>query len=150
MKKKLIPHLEAWPKSLLPQPAGDIARLDRMMFEGDEPSELADRWWWIVRDRGAAVAFAGMKSCKLECNQGMILLTRAGVIPSHRGRGIHQALIAARVRYAKRQGYLQALAYVKNKNMASCNALIRCGFKLYQPETNYAGEALYFHKLLNR
>lgn len=146
----MTPRLEAWPDNLSPQAAGDVARLDRMMFGGDEPSELSGRWWWIVRDRkGKAVAFAGMRPCHAEVNKGLALLTRAGVMTGFRGKGIHQALIACRVRYAKKKGFKEVVAYVKGRNFASCNALAACGFRLYEPSVRYAGEdTLYFRRKL--
>jgi RimJ/RimL family protein N-acetyltransferase len=147
------PHIEAWPENLPPQAAGDVARLDRLMFEGDPPSELSGRWWWIVRDKkGNAIAFAGMRACQLKVNEGIALLTRAGVVLPYRGKGIHQAMIAARINYARRKGFREAVSYVIGKNYASCNALTASGFRLYEPSERYAGDnAFYFRiKLTSR
>jgi RimJ/RimL family protein N-acetyltransferase len=145
------PKIEAWPDRLSPDAAGAVAKLDRILFEADPPSELDNRWWWVVRNgKGHPIAFAGMRACKHESNSGLALMTRAGVLPSYQGRGIHKSLIKSRVSYAKRKGFKQVVAYVLNKNYASCNALAACGFKLYQPQSDYAGsEAFYYRKVLN-
>lgn len=144
------PRIEAWPDQLSPDAAGDIARLDRILFEGDEPTQLTERWWWIIRDaKGQAVGFAGLRGCKAEANKGLAMLTRAGVIGKHRRKGLHKALIAARVRHAKREGFREVIAYVRGRNLASANALIASGFKLYEPAVRYAGEeTMYFRRVL--
>jgi GNAT superfamily N-acetyltransferase len=144
------PKLEATPEKLPPLVAGDVARLDRLLFPGDAPVKLDECWWWIIRNsKGEAVAFAGMRECKLDCNKGLAMLTRAGVCEKYRGRGLHKQLIRARVSYAKKRGAQQVIAYVKGRNNSSANALIGCGLKLYTPESMFAGEAtLYFRKPL--
>lgn len=141
---------EGSPDALSPQSAGDLARLDRLLFSGDTPVQLADAWWWIIRtEKGEAVAFGGIRPCKLTCNAGMALLTRAGVRSNYRGKGFQKRLIRARVGWAKRQGYEEVITYVMRGNNPSANALISCGFRLYEPASDYAGEkALYFRKRL--
>jgi GNAT superfamily N-acetyltransferase len=128
----------------------DVATLDKLLFESDEPVKPEGSWWWVARDwRGRAMAFAGMRACKHEANEGLALLTRAGVRARHRGQGLQKKLIKARVALAKRQGFREVITYVLGWNLASANSLIACGFRLYTPQEKYAGEkALYFRKVL--
>ena len=139
------PHLEARPDHLPPKTAGDVAFLDRVLFEGDAPTNLGGSWWWIIRDKsGRGIAFAGMKKCIMKENQGSGILTRAGVLEEHRGQGYHKALIACRIKKAREVGFKSAIAYVKNRNLASANALISQGFRLYTPETFFAGKDTFY------
>lgn len=114
--------------------------------------KLDDCWWWIIRDpKGEAIAFAGMRECKLEVNKGIALLTRAGVLEKYRGKGLHKTLIRARVNFAKKRGINMVIAYVKGRNNRSANALMSCGMRLFTPEEFFAGEStLYFKKSFKR
>jgi L-amino acid N-acyltransferase YncA len=104
---------------------------------------------WVVRVGGKAVGYGAMRGCEASVNKGLALLTRAGVIPAWRGMGIQKKLIRLRTRKAKNLGYKTAIAYVMGMNCASSNALIGCGFRLYEPANLYAGEkAVYLRKHL--
>lgn len=141
---------EATPDSLPERVLLDVATLDKLLFESDEAVKPEGSWWWVIRDwRGRAIAFAGMRACQHEANKGLALLTRAGVRTRHRGKGLQKRLIKARVAMARRHGFREVIAYVLSWNLASANNLITCGFRLYTPESKYAGDkALYFRKRL--
>jgi L-amino acid N-acyltransferase YncA len=76
-------------------------------------------------------------------------MIRSGVLTKHRGQGMQKRLIRARIAMAKRHGFKQIVTYVLDWNLASANSLIACGFRLYIPESKYAGsKAFYFQKML--
>lgn len=121
-----------------------IARLDRQCFPADTPEPLDNRTWWLVyaivrgaRDR-TPIGYAGFKESSYP---GHVFFCRAGILPKHRGRGLHKRLIKVRTQYARRCGYLGVVTYTSRDNTMSANSLIKCGFKLYTPTVEYAGEA---------
>jgi len=134
---------------LTPTSRADIARLDRQCFPADTPEPLDDRTWWLVyaiargaRDR-TPIGYAGFKESNYPRH---VFFCRAGILPKHRGRGLHKRLIKVRTQYAKRQGYLGVVTYTTLANTRSANSLVGCGFKLYTPKVEYAGAALYMIK----
>jgi RimJ/RimL family protein N-acetyltransferase len=143
--------LEATPDNLPDKVASDVALLDRILFEGDDPVKVRSCWWWLIRDNnGRAIAFAGLRACTYEVNQGLAYMLRVGVRAKHRGNGYQKKLIKARVALAKRKGFTEIITYVLNWNLPSANSLIACGFRLYDPAVKYAGNsALYFRKKLS-
>lgn len=127
-----------------------VLELDRKCFYGDEPVALEGAFWWLgYNDMGKAVAFCGLRPCQTEVNDGYGYFIRAGVLRPYRGKGIQKRMIKARLRMAKKVGLKTCVTYVKGFNHASANSLIKCGFKLYSPQTKWGGKsALYFQKCL--
>lgn len=117
----------------------DLLKLDRVLFDGDARIKWKKCWVWIVRDNGVPVGYGAFRACEAKCNEGLAIFTRSGVLEKYRGRGIQKRLIRARLRLAKKLGFDQVVAYVADWNCASSNSLVRCGFKLYRPESLYAG-----------
>jgi GNAT superfamily N-acetyltransferase len=136
--------------------------LDTQIFIKDDrlSGEDFDRTtWWITRDEdGKAVAYAGARlfhthddSTEDEDDKKMIVLVRAGVLPCARGKGLQKKLIAVRTRWGQRQGARAAITYTMPNNYRSSNNLIKCGFRLYNPEEGWVGElgeVLYWWKTL--
>ena len=117
---------------------GVVARLDATIFPADVRETLPGRYWWLAfTASGRAVGYAGL---------GVIdggeygYFCRAGVLATHRNRGLHRRLIAARMRQAKRLGMRGVITYTAVGNSASINALLSRGFKSYVPEHAWAGE----------
>lgn len=73
-------------------------------------------------------------------------MNRAGVIPSHRGKGLQTRMIAVRVAKAKRLGWKYVLTYTHD-NCPSANNLIDCGFKLYDPRNPYAADGSLYWRI---
>jgi GNAT superfamily N-acetyltransferase len=115
---------------------GDVAALDEACFPGDARAELGGSIWWLAWDDDLPVGFAGITLL----GYGIAYLCRAGVIESHRGRGVHGSLIRARIAYARICELNQIITYTKVDNTASANNLIDDGFELYLPENQWAGE----------
>ena len=92
-------------------------------------------WWWIAYDGGNPVGFAVLCPSVRWCDCGY--LSRAGVIPSARGKGLQKKLIRARMRKARSVGY-RWLVSDTTDNPASSNSLIATGFKLFNPSQPWA------------
>ena len=75
-------------------------------------------------------------------------LCRAGVVELFQGRGIQKKLIRARAQYAKSLRWTHLVSDT-HRNPASANSLIRCGFKMYEPQYPWgARETLYWIRKL--
>lgn len=128
-----------------------IARLDKQCFPADTPEPLDNRTWWLVyhiTGRGKSqqrtpVGYAGYKEANYPRH---VFFCRAGILPAHRRQGLHRRLIKVRTQYARRSGYLGVVTYTTRINTTSANGLVACGFKLYNPKYEYAGQALYMIK----
>ena len=90
--------------------------------------------WWIGSD---PVCFAAARSHRHGRHWGCYLL-RAAVNRSHRGQGLHSALVRARLDWAAEQGMKWAWTYTSSDNAASMRTLIRCGFMPWAPRS-FAG-----------
>ena len=112
-----------------------VAALDRLIFAADAPQKLDGRVWWLARLGRKVVGFAGML-----VDGDTAFLSRAGVIESARGRGIHHAMIRARVSYARSVGCTQVLTYTLASNVNSANNLIAEGFRLWTPAEPWFGD----------
>lgn len=125
----------------------DIRLMDRKLFPGDEPVDFPRRSiWFIALEGGEPVAFAGVQ---LLAQTKSAFMLRAGVLPSHRGRGLQRALIAARERAARRAGMRRAVTYTVVANAASMTNLTKARYATYYPKTAYAGRAVvYWQKKL--
>ena len=126
-----------------------VLALDEICFPHDDRITTADSLWWIVWQDKTPVAYAGMRLCKDPRNLGLAFLNRAGVVPGHRGRGLQQRLIRARVAAARRLAVNELVTYVMIYNVASINSLVNCGYKFYRPATRYGGTgSVYLRKAL--
>jgi GNAT superfamily N-acetyltransferase len=106
----------------------------------DDPRDFVNDAVWLALEGDAEVGFASV------CITGrMAYLSRAGVVPSHRGRGLQKRMIRARVAYAKRNGCECVITDTTTSNLASANSLITSGFKLYRPQWSWAlSDSLYW------
>jgi GNAT superfamily N-acetyltransferase len=88
-------------------------------------------WWWMAYCDGRMAGFAAMlQSSK---TPQAVYLARAGTLEAFRGRGLQKKLIKARLKFAYDLGMTQAISDTTD-NVASANALIANGFKLFEPE----------------
>lgn len=102
--------------------------------------------WWLAFADDVAVGFAGLRDANTDPEASFLCL--AGVMPEHRGRGLQKRLIAARLRRAKALGKRRAITYTAVSNVASANALIARGFRLYRPALTWGDEFCYWKKEL--
>lgn len=119
-----------------------IRRMDSKCFPSDNPVKIEGRYWWIVFKDGKPAGYAGLDVLKTKG-----FFCRAGVIKSHRRRGLHQRLIRVRLRKAELIGLSEAITYAALHNTASANSLFRAGMALYWPDARWAGTAYYFRKV---
>lgn len=113
----------------------DVVALEARCLPCDTPYPLAGASWWLAEEDGVPVGFAGAKLWPLD---GHVYLARAGVVPSARGRGVQKRLIRARVAWAKKLGARGCYTYTID-NPASANALISCGFRMFEPLYRWGG-----------
>lgn len=127
----------------------NAARLDLLQCEClpyDKPYDIRIGYWWIATDGGNDCGFAGLAPSVRWRDTGY--LCRAGVVPSHRGKGLQKKLIGVRVRYAKALGW-EWLVTDTHDNPASANSLIACGFKMFDPSVPWGARGtLYWRKKL--
>lgn len=100
----------------------------------DTPMETHEGHWWVAFDGGLPVAFAGLVRSQQVPDGGY--LCRAGVLPSHRGKGLQRRLIQVRALKARKLG-MKVLVSDTFDNPPSANNLIRAGFRLYDPTVRY-------------
>jgi predicted acetyltransferase len=81
-----------------------------------------------------AVAFCAVS----KVNSKLWYLSRAGVLPTARGKGMQKRMIRVRVKHAFAMGGSAVVTDCTADNVASANSLINCGFKLYFPENPWA------------
>jgi predicted acetyltransferase len=90
---------------------------------------------WLVAKSGKHFAgFAGIRFLY----DDIWYLCRAGVMPKFQGRGLQKTLIKSRISAAKALGAKTIITDCTIVNYASANSLISCGFKLFEPNINWA------------
>lgn len=105
-----------------------------------------DGVWWLMDHGPLHVGFA-CATPSLQHAKG-IYLSRSGILPAYRGKGLQKRLIRVRLNWAKRSGYTVAVSDTTD-NHPSANSLIACGFKLYTPPIAYGyTRTLYWRKAL--
>jgi len=103
-------------------------------------------WWWMAYCDGRLAGFAAMlQSSK---TPQAAYLARAGTLEAFRGRGLQKKLIRERLKFAKDLGLTQAITDTTD-NVASANALIATGFRMFEPEDPWGlPNTLYWRKTL--
>ena len=103
-------------------------------------------WWWMAYCDGRLAGFAAMlQSSKIP---EAVYLARAGTLEAFRGRGLQKKLIRERLKFAKDLGLTQAITDTTD-NVASANALIATGFKMFEPDDPWGlCNTLYWRKSL--
>jgi predicted acetyltransferase len=118
--------------------------IDSQLFTEAYVRDFSDDEVWIGWDKKIPIAY-----CSLRHLDGYTFLSRAGVIESHRGRGLQKRMIRLRAKASKRRGSTYIVTYTSQDNYASSNNLASCGFKMYEPEVKWSGsEFLYWIKTL--
>lgn len=120
--------------------------MDAVCFPGEviTPRAVGQSWWWVVTVDGRRAGYCGLRAYG-----EVMFLSRAGVLPEYRGRGLQRRLIRRRLQFARAAGGVLAVTYTAPGNPASGNSLIGAGFRLYEPRTHWAGrEFIYWRKAL--
>ena len=117
---------------------GELTRLTASWFLGGT--------WWVVREAGREVAFAGLRPSVRWDRTGYLAL--AGVLPAARGHGLQKRLTRLRLAECRRQGWQWAITDTLD-NPASACSLISCGFRPYHPAVTWAAQrSTYWRKRL--
>ncbi len=112
-----------------------LPSLQEACLPGDEPRDFSRDVVWIgVDPAGFDVAFCAMRLL----SDGQWYLSRAGVVPEARGKGLQKRMIRLRVAHARRhQPGCTVITDTTHDNYASANSLMACGFRLYAPSTRW-------------
>lgn len=129
-----------------------IVRLNDRLFPDQAEESLGEDLqvctWWLLRREGEIAGFCGVRP--VLSVPGSWYLARAGVLPGFRGHGAQTRMIRTRERYARTHNGDSMITYTVPHNWPSSNSLIRCGYKLYRPQTRWAGDVNYWIKDLTR
>jgi GNAT superfamily N-acetyltransferase len=110
----------------------------------DQPCENT-RYWLLWAELDAA----GFCSAKYLPHENAVYLTRAGVVPEHRGGGLQRRLLRVREQWARSRGAEQIITYTSTDNYPSITNLIKAGYRFYEPDEPWVGEDVhYFYKEL--
>lgn len=127
-----------------------VLPLDQLCFPSDHRPTLERSLWWVVWLGKEPIGYAGLRICAGAQNKGLGYLSRAGVLPKHRGRGLQKRLIRARETEARALGLREIVTYAAHWNCASINSLVSCGYRFYQPATRWGGKAaVYLRKRIH-
>jgi GNAT superfamily N-acetyltransferase len=128
-----------------PEIVSILVHLQKLCLPSDAIYDVSRGHWWVAyTENDKPIGFAGLVRSNAWVDCGY--LCRAGVVPSHRGKGLQKRLIKVREAQAKRLNWnwLITDTYL---NPASSNSLISCGFRLYEPSEPWSfPHALYFRK----
>ena len=125
---------------------------DRLMFPDSSrvTEEPGNAYWIVTDDDGEVVAYASVRALRVESGDpewsATAFLSRAGVHPSARRKGLQKRLIRARVSWARRNGFKRVVTYTAWGNVPSLRALVRCGFLPYLPSYHWAGDIVYLER----
>lgn len=128
--------------------ADELRLLHELSFFDDTqfPDTSYGNWWIAYDDDGSTVAFSGLVPSTYRYGSGY--LKRVGVVPDHRGNGLHRKMTRVREMKARRMGW-NLLVTDTTDNVPSANNLIECGFRLFDPEVKWAfANSLYWKKEL--
>ena len=87
---------------------------------------------WLLWNAGTPVGFCGVRQS--ETWSDWAFLSRSGILPAARGRGLQRRMVAVREAWARSQGLEGITTYVSNDNVPSLMNLLKCGFFIYDPE----------------
>jgi RimJ/RimL family protein N-acetyltransferase len=110
----------------------------------DEHYNHDGNFYWLVKNKkGSPIGFC----IATDIGDGLVFLSRAGILPCARGNGLHVRMIKCRVNWARSKGFNSIITYVDIDNVASSKNLIRAGFELYRPDWDYAGHNYNYFRL---
>ena len=97
---------------------------------------------WIATNEltGEHIGFCSVS----DYGQGILFLSRSGLLRAYRGRNIQRRFIRVREQFAKRNGFKKIITYTNKENYQSMNSLIKSGYKFYTPEYKYVGETFHY------
>jgi GNAT superfamily N-acetyltransferase len=125
-----------------------VSKLQAEILPGDTPAAVDAGYWWVAHFDNQLAGFCSLVRTPRWLDAGY--LSRAGVLPIYRRKGIQKRLIRVRERMARSLGWQWLISDTYN-NPASTNNLTACGFSMYLPAEPYAGEGtLYWRKRIGK
>ena len=97
-----------------------------------------NEYWLVHNEDNRPVGFCMLRLLNLD--EDSVFLSRAGLLEEARGKGLHTRMIRVRLAWAKKNGFKSALTYTSQDNATSYHNLQKCGFRLYWPDSLYAGQ----------
>ncbi len=115
-----------------------ISKLNDQIFQGELLDVSRNIYGWLahIRDDIQPIGFC----TATDLGERILFLSRCGVRKNYRGLHLQRRFIQTRLRFAKKKGFKKVITYVQKKNYPSLCNLIKCGFLLYEPEYQYAGD----------
>lgn len=114
-------------------------------WPGDEHAWDYDHKFWVAYAVGGRRL--GFCSAVHWEKRNAVFLSRAAVVKSARGTGLHQQMIFHRVMWAWAQGVDRVVTYTTLQNYPSMINLLDCGFRFYQPAENWVGKRVHYFQL---
>ncbi len=126
-----------------------LEALFRRTFPGRDMIPFDGHWYLVtVEPDNQPAAFAAW--CPSKHVEGAAYMSRCGVLPLHRGKGLHGWMLAARERSAEAAGFRVLVSCANRDNPASCNNFIEAGYRVFWPQVPWDDErAVYFRKALS-
>lgn len=121
----------------------DLA-LNKSLFSRGLPWDLwcgDHHTFWVAWDHDEP---AGFCSAVLLPRESGAFLSSAVVFRAYRGRRIQRQMIRTRLRWAQRHGAAHVVTYTARDNWESIKSLLTTGFRVYEPDVQWAGRAWYF------
>jgi len=122
----------------------EVRELNKLAFPYDEWIGDDHTYWLATSEDGTS---AGFCSAVYRPERGYVFLSRAAVFPWARGLGLQRRMIRTRVRWARTTPADRVITYTASKNYESMLNLVRCGFRFYEPEVEYAGSKYHYLRL---
>ncbi len=123
-----------------------LMRLQKETFPSDGKVACIDGYWWIAFDGNIAAGFACMTDVSSWAKSGYI--SRVGVLPSYRGKGLQRRLMRCCEAKAKRLGWDRIISTTYS-NPASANNFIAMRYRTYLPQSPWgAPDTIYWVKTL--
>lgn len=124
-----------------------IVKLDSRIFPNDIFYEHENNHYWTVKKESKVIGFC--MATVWEVNKALFL-SRAGIIPSERGKGLQRRMIRVRENFARKNKIKDIITYVSKDNIPSFVNLIKSGYFVYEPQYLYAGsDNFYLIKRIN-
>lgn len=116
-----------------------IQTLNRDIFTDELIDTSGDNkcLWWIVLVGGQVAGYCSIK----ELEPGVGCLSRAGVLPEFRGRGLQKLMITTRINKARQLGWKFVVTDTHKDNVASYTSLQRMGFEEFTPKNPWVKPA---------
>jgi GNAT superfamily N-acetyltransferase len=120
-----------------------VLNLNALIFPEDDLNVGDNTFHWIATDKRSKepIGFCSVT----DFGEGILFLSRAGLLPEYRGRNIQRKFIRLRERFARSNGYKKIITYTLKDNYQSMNSLFISGYKIYTPEFQYVGPGYMYY-----